>query len=508
MPMLRHAAPFLAAPIAIAAMAATATAAAPPRTSVTVYSSADPAGFDPQRFVVQQRRGQDPAFAWGVPGFGVVKTERTIVLEAGRNEVNITDVAEFIDPTTVGFLDLTDPATTVLEQGFRFDLVSPAKLLERYLDSEIVVVREGPQRIEEIRGTLLSASAGQLVLRNGDGVRIVPLEGSQVALPSLPGGLLTKPALAWSLQAASGGEHRVRVSYQTGGMTWRSDYNLVLGADETTADLNAWVSLMNLSGIGFEEVRLKLVAGDVQRVQARRPAPMARGMVMAMADAEMGFEQQSFFEYHLYTLPRPATLPANSTQQLALFPPVSGIAVRKELLYAPTLAYGDFGRPMIEADLVPGDARKVSVFLILRNAADNRLGMPLPAGKVRVSKQDPADGTLEFIGEDLIGHTPRNETIRLRLGDSFDVVGERKVVDFSVDNARRFMSETIEIELRNQKAVPQEVVVRERLYRWRNAKVVESTPPQRKISANELEWTLDIPAEGVGRVRYRVEYTW
>jgi hypothetical protein len=158
--------------------------------------------------------------------------------------------------------------------------------------------------------------------------------------------------------------------------------------------------------------------------------------------------------------------------------------------------------------MVPGDARKVSVILILRNAADNRLGMPLPAGKVRVSKQDPADGTLEFIGEDLIGHTPRNETIRLRLGDSFDVVGERKVVDFSVDNARRFMSETIEIELRNQKTVPQEVVVRERLYRWRNAKVVESTPPQRKISANELEWTLDIPAEGVGRVRYRVEYTW
>lgn len=506
---LRHAALATAAPLALALTSGAAAAdPAPPQTSVTVYSSADPASFDPQRFIAQQRRGQDPMFAWGVPGFGVVRTERTIGLEAGRNEVNIVDVAEFIDPTTVGFLDLTDPATAVLEQGFRFDLVSPAKLLERYLDAEIVVVREGPQRIEEIRGTLLSASAGQLVLRNGDGVRIVPLEGSQVALPALPGGLLAKPALVWTLQAARGGEHRVRVSYQTGGMTWRSDYNLVLSADEASADLNAWVSLMNLSGIGFEQVRLKLVAGDVQRVQPRSPPMMARGAVMAMADAEMGFEQQSFFEYHLYTLPRPATLPANSTQQLALFPPVSGIAVRKELLYAPTMAYGDMGRPMTEPAMVPGDTKKVSVFLTLRNAADNRLGMPLPAGKVRVSKQDPADGSLEFIGEDLIGHTPRNETIRLRLGSSFDVVGERKVVAFSVDSARRFMSETIEIELRNQKAVPQQVVVRERLYRWRNATVVEAAPPQRTIAANDLEWTLDLPAEGVGTVRYRVEYTW
>jgi hypothetical protein len=495
-------------PLAAAAALALAASAQPPQTSVTVYSSADPAGFDPQQFIAQQRLGQDPMFAWGVPGFGVVKTERTLLLNPGRNEVNIVDVAQFIDPTTVGFLDLTDPTTAVLEQGFRFDLVSPAKLLERYLDSEIVVVREGPQRIEEIRGTLLSASGGQLVLQVADGVRIVPLEGSQVALPSLPGGLLTKPALVWSLRAATGGEHRVRVSYQTGGMTWRSDYNLVLGTDETSADLNAWVSLMNLSGIGFEEVRLKLVAGEVQRVRPR-PAPIyGRGAVMAMADAEMGFEQQSFFEYHLYTLPRPATLPANSTQQLALFPPVSGIAVKKELLYAPTMGFGEMGRPATEAGMLPGDSRKVSVFLAFQNAAGNRLGMPLPAGKVRVSKQDPSDGTLEFIGEDLIGHTPRNETIRLRLGDSFDVVGERKVVDFSIDNARRFMSETIEIELRNQKAVPQQVVVRERLYRWRNAKLVEAAPPHRRISANDLEWTLEIPAEGVGTVRYRVEYTW
>jgi hypothetical protein len=234
-----------------------------------------------------------------------------------------------------------------------------------------------------------------------------------------------------------------------------------------------------------------------------------RGEVMAMAMADAGFEQRSFFEYHLYTLPRPTTLPANSTQQIALFPPVAGFAIDKELLYEPTSAFGPSDRPLTAAEIQPQDATKVSVFLSFRNSAENRLGMPLPAGRIRVSKQDPADGTLEFIGEDLIGHTPRNETIRIRLGSAFDLVGERKVVDFSVDNARRTMSETIEIELRNQKAEAQAVTVRERLYRGRNWRLSEVAPGEpRRLDANTVEWTLEIPPEQAGRIRYRVTYTW
>ncbi|MGA1017604.1 MAG: DUF4139 domain-containing protein [Phycisphaerales bacterium] len=476
--------------------------------SLTVYSSADPAGFDPQRFVSQQRQGYDSGFAWSVPGFGVVRSERTVALEAGMNELLFTDVAAFIDPTTVGFTDLTDPKTAVLEQSFRFDLVSPSKLLERYLDREIEIEREGPQRIESIRGTLLSANQGQVVLRTADGVRVIPMDGSQVSLPELPGGLLTRPALVWRLQAPTGGDHRIRATYQTGGMTWRSDYNLVLAGDETRADLTAWVSLMNLSGISFENARLKLVAGDVQRVQSRPPMMRGRTVEMMADSAAAGFEQQAFFEYHLYTLPRRTDLPMNSTQQIALFPPVTGFEVSKELLYAPTLGMGTFGDPMTRPNVGPSGQGKASVFVAFENREDNRLGMPLPAGKVRVFKQDPRDGTLEFVGEDMIDHTPRNELVRLRLGEAFDVVGERTIADFSVDTARKRMSETIEIEIRNQKDAPQKVTVRERLYRWRNWTIADTTVPERKIDASTVEWIVEVPAEGSKTIRYRVDYTW
>ncbi len=500
---------WLTATLAISlAAAANAVPADPDSVSITVYSSADPAGFDPQRYIAQQRSGYDPNFAWGVPGFGVVKTERTIPLAAGTSEVIFTDVAAFIDPTSVGFSDLTDPTTAVLEQSFRFDLVSPSKLLDRYLDREVEVMRTGPQKDEVVRGTLLSANQSQLVLQTDSGVRLVPMEGSQVSLPELPGGLLTKPALVWRLQAAKAGDHRIRATYQTGGMTWRSDYNLVLSPDDSAGDLTAWVSLMNLSGISFENANLKLIAGDVQRVQPQQP--MMRGRALqAMADgAVAGFEEQAFFEYHLYTLPRRTDLPANSTQQLTLFPPVSGFTVEKELLYAPTIAMGGWGQPMTERGVAPSGEGKLQVFVNFQNKAENRLGMPLPAGKVRVFKQDPKDGTLEFIGEDMIDHTPRNETIRLRLGEAFDVVGERKVVDFAVDTSRKTMSETIEIELRNQKDAAQNVVVRERLYRWRNWTIPDSNTPYSKLDASTVQWTVDVPPEGRSVIRYRVNYSW
>ncbi|MGA0174280.1 MAG: DUF4139 domain-containing protein [Phycisphaerales bacterium] len=502
--------PMLLAPLLIALTAIQPDASSSSdEVSLTVYSSADPAGFDPQRYISQQRAGFDPNFAWGVPGFGVVRTERTIALAVGMNEVVFTDVAAFIDPTSVGFSDLTDSSTSVLEQSFRFDLVSPSKLLDRYLDREIEVRRSGPQRDESIRGTLLSANQSQLVLRSeSSGVTIVPMDGSQVSLPELPGGLLTKPALLWRLQAGKGGDHRIRATYQTAGMTWRSDYNLVLSEDDASADLTAWVSLMNLSGISFENANLKLVAGDVQRVQPQ-PRMMRGRMVQAMADsAAAGFEEQAFFEYHLYTLPRRTDLPANSTQQLSLFPPVSGFEVEKELLYAPTLGMGGWDQPMLERGVAPSGEGKTAVFVGFDNKTSNRLGMPLPAGKVRVFKQDPKDGTLEFVGEDMIDHTPRNERVRLRLGEAFDVVGERKVVDFSVDSSRKAMSETIEVEIRNQKETAQRVVVRERLYRWRNWKIAESTPEFRKLDASTLEWVVEVPAEGRPTGRYRVDYSW
>ena len=481
-----------------------------PATSVTIYSSADPAGFDPQRFIGQQRNGGDFNFASQVPGFGVVRQTRSFELKKGLNEVSFTDVAAFLDPTSVGFRDLTDPRTAVLEQAFKFDLVSPSKLLEKYLDEQIeITVTEG-DGIRIIAGELLSSSQGRLVIKTDTGLEMVDASDARISLGSLPDGFLTKPTLVWMLDAARGGNHEIRSTYQTAGLTWRADYNLVLNDDDTAADVTAWVSLLNVSGIAYPNAKLKLVAGDVQKIQ---PAPQFRAAAMEMARDGMvgksaGFEESSLFEYHLYTLPRTTTIARNSTQQLTLFPAVSDVEIAKELLYVPTSMSGWGREPYMNPDFVSGGSDKIGVYVSFKNDTDNGLGIPLPKGRIRAYKQDAADGSLEFVGEDLIDHTPRNEEIRIKLGNAFDVVGERRVVDFKIDKARKTMSETIELEVRNQKDAVQTVVIREHLYRWRNWEMTERNLPFERLDANTIEWKVDVAPEGEKTIRYTVRYTW
>ena len=484
----------------------------PPATSLTIYSSADPAGFDPTRYVAQQRNGFTPNAAWQVPGFGVVKQLRSFDLKSGRNTVSFTDVAAFLDPTTVGFTDLTDPRTSVLEQSFQFDLVSPSKLLEKYLDREIRALVPMGDTSRSVEGVLLSSTQGRLVIKTSKGIEIVDAEGTQISLTELPDGFLTRPTLVWDLLAGQGGEHQIRTTYQTAGLTWRADYNLVINADDTKADLTAWVTLLNLSGAAYPDTQLKLVAGDVQRVQPRGVATygapsMRGGGAMEMA-ADKGFEEESFFEYHLYTLPRRTNVASNSTQQLTLFPSVSGANITKELVYEPTMAMGIGREPYTNRNFVPMSGKDIGAFVSFKNTEKNRLGMPLPQGRIRAYKQDPKDGTLEFIGEDLIEHTPRNETIRIKLGDAFDVVGERKVVDFTMDKGRKTMTETVEIEVRNQKKVVETVVVREHLYRWKTWEITERNEAFEKLDSDTVEWRLKIAPEGTGKIRYKVVYTW
>lgn len=483
-----------------------------PKVSITIYSSADPAGFDPQRYVAQQRNGFDPTAAWQVPGFGVVKQLRTFTLEPGRNSVSFTDVAAFLDPTTVGFTDLTDADTSILEQSFQFDLVSPSKLLEKYLDRPIKAIVPSGDRDRVVEGVLLSANQGRLVVRTDAGLEIVDGSSAQISLQELPEGFLTRPTLVWDLLTAKGGEHEIRTTYQTAGLTWRADYNLVLNGDDTEADLTAWVTLLNLSGITYPDARLKLVAGDVQRVQPRT-SPIGGGMRRAETSVRdqafgKGFEEQSFFEYHLYTLPRTTTIANNASQQLSLFPTVQNASISKELVYQPTGPIRFGSEPYTNRDFVPYGANDIGVFISFKNTEENRLGMPLPKGRIRAYKQDPRDGTLEFIGEDMIDHTPRNETVRIKLGDAFDVVGERKRMDFSVDKKAKRMSETIEIEIRNQKKTIATVVVRENLYRWKNWKIAERNLPFKKINSNTVEWELEIAPEATSRIRYKVDYSW
>lgn len=483
--------------------------------AVTVYSSADPAGFDPQQFIAQQKMGGNPHFAWQVPGFGVVKELRKFHLDAGKSELRITDVAQFIDPTTVSFADLTNPeGTAVLEQNFEFDLVSPEKLMEKYIDRDISVVLNHGDTTETVSGKLLSSVQGQLVLSTPDGVRIVSGAGQQVKLGELPGGLITRPTLVWKVQADQAGDHEIRTTYQTSGITWRSDYNMILNEADTKADVGAWVTMMNLSGAAYKNARLKLIAGDVQRVTPQSPRyPMAKNRMleMSVAGEAAGFQEKSFFEYHLYTLPRRTDILANTTQQITLFPTARDVKVEKVMVYygLPEASNWWFtGSPGIDRNLGNQSNPKVDVYVRFKNDQASHMGMPLPKGKVRVYKKDDADGTLEFVGEDLIDHTPKDEKVLIKLGQAFDVVGERTQTNFTIDTTGKTMTDSYRITLRNHKKEAQKVIIKENLFRWTTWEITDKSDPFEKIDARTIHFEVTVPADGEKTVTYTVKYSW
>ncbi|MEK6644135.1 MAG: DUF4139 domain-containing protein [Planctomycetota bacterium] len=483
--------------------------------ALTVYSTADPAGFDPQQFIAQQKVGGNPNYAWAVPGFGVVKESRKVKLTEGMNELRFTDVAQFIDPTTVSFTDLSHHGgSTVLEQNFQFDLVSPEKLFEKFLDREISVILTHGEKSETVTGKLLSLVQGQLVVQTADGVRVISSQGQQVQLGELPGGLITRPTLVWKVNAAQAGDHTIQTTYQTNGLTWRSDYNLVIDERETKADLGAWVTLMNLCGAGFKNTRLKLIAGDVQRIQPQSPGGgrfAKRGMAeMAMA-ADTGFEEKAFFEYHLYTLPRRTDVLANTTQQITLFPTARDVDVEKLLVYygLPEAAHwGVYGQPMQDRSMGTQSNPKVDVYLRFKNDKASHLGMPLPKGKVRVYKRDQADGTLEFVGEDLIDHTAKDEKVLVKLGQSFDVVGERVQTNFTMDTNRKTITDSYKITVRNHKKEAQKVLIKENLFRWTTWSITESSDKYEKVDARTIHFEVTVPPDGEKTVTYTVRYEW
>lgn len=505
---------FAAASLAAFATAAMRMAAAASSsgddTAVTIYSSAQPGGIPPELYRPLPGGGVPNGMA--VPGYAVVRHDRSLKIAPGRSTLAFTDVAALIDPTTVTFASLTDPQTRVLEQNFQFDLVSTDKLLLKFLDVRVTAEREAGGQSTSVSGTLLS-SAGGLVLRGADDSISALRDWSALRFPELPAGLKTRPTLVWSLSSPRGGEQRTRVAYQTGGITWWADYNLVFSPGEDanagTLDLSAWVSVVNQSGASYEDARLKLIAGDVQRVAPEQRGGLARRtMEMAAADATAGFEQKSFFEFHLYTLGRRITLPDNSTKQIELFEQARRIPARKTLVYS-GLAYPPlFGNPYTERELGVEMNRKVDVYLGFRNEKQAGLGVPLPAGRIRVSQLDSADGSLELIGEDRIDHTPKDEDVRVRLGSAFDVVGERRQVDFAVDTRAHWLEEEIEVKLRNHKAEPVEVLVQERLYRWSNWQIVSKTHDYRKEDARTMQFPVRVAKDGEAVVRYRVRYTW
>ncbi len=486
-------------------------------TSLTIYSAARPGGVPPEMYQPgMQENVYGVHWRQQIPGYAIVRQDRPLTLEAGRSTVRFREVAAMIDPTTVSFASLTDPTgTRVLEQSFEFDLVSTQKLMERFLDREVTIEQSVGDKIETYTGVLLSAQGG-LVLKMADGgVRVV--NGyTNVRFPELPGGLLTKPTLVWSVATDKPGEHKTRVAYETKGITWWSDYNVVFAegkdANSGLLDIGAWVSVLNQSGGTYREAKLKLIAGDVGR--APQPQPMAKDMRMqrGVAAAEMadgGFEEKAFFEYHLYTLGRPATIPDRSTKQIELFPTARQVPCEKVMVYyGLENRYPYYGAPMVDRNFGVESNKKVDTYLQFKNKKDIGMGMPLPSGRIRVSKLDAADGSLEFIGEDAIDHTPKDESVLIKMGSAFDVVGERVQTDFKVDTGRKRMEEKIEIKIRNHKDEKVNVIAKENLYRWTGWEITEKSHPFEKFDSRTVHFPVEVEKDGEVTIRYTVVYTW
>lgn len=498
---MRHAPLAVALSLGLTAMSSPAAEA--PDYALTVYSSATPGQISVEALT---------NYGMQVPGYALVRDARRMDLPRGSGAVRFTDVAKRIDPTTVSFASKTDPAgTRVIEQNFQFDLVSQEKLIERYIGETITVEQQRGDQLERVSGRLLSASGG-LILEKAGGEVLTLNTWSNVAFPSLPGGLITRPTLVWLVDAKQGGTHDTEVSYQTQGMTWWADYNVTLHGDDTACamDLAAWVTVVNQSGGTFPNARLKLVAGEVNRAPAAvQPATMMKYAVAAAAPvADEGFQESQLFEYHLYTLGRRTDLPDNSTKQLELFPAAVGAACRRELVFTGSpQPWRQWASPILDQGYGATMDGTVGAFLEFDNKEGNKLGMPLPAGRVRVN-QASIDGALEFIGEDLIKHTPRNETLRVKLGEAFDVVGERKQLSFAYDEGNRRITERFEVEVRNRKRTAVRVTVREYMYRWSDWSITEQSQPHERHDAATADFVVDIPADGTRKVSYTVRYQW
>ncbi len=422
--------------------------------------------------------------------FAMVQEVRTLRLARGMQEYRIADVPGRIEPTSVRFRFLTSPETVTLhEQRFAFDLADTGRLLERYLGRPVVVtIEEGGT----YRGTLLNAEAGDAILELEDGSVQVVKAGTITTLqfPALPEGLTTKPSLVWLLESTRSGKQEAALSYLTQGIQWKAEYIATIDKTKDSLELSGWASIENRSGHTFKDARLRLVAGDVHRITPqtyRAKSGMRRDAAMLAAAAPApSFEERPLFEYHVYTLDRPATLTDRQAKQLLLFPPAS-VKADQEFSY-------DGSR----------NQDKVRVNLVLTNTKENGLGRPLPGGRIRVYTEE-GGGPAAFTGEDRIGHVAEGEEVRVYVGNAFDIVGKRTVLS-TRQVSKRSRQETVQIELRNRKDTPVAVTVIEHLHGdW---KFIGTTPKIRKKEAYKVEFEVPVPEKSEEAFTYEVLYKW
>jgi hypothetical protein len=475
-----------------------ALTAAAPAFAQTAPAPAQPAAKAPAKAPAQQTSTEADRKSVSITvynqNFGVVREVRELPsLGTGQVSLEFRDVAASIQPQTVAIKSLTAPgAISVLEQNYRYDLLTPQTLLEKFVGKQIRTYRyhEATGKEEAADAELLSVNDQQPILRlNGEVTFGYP---ARYAFSQVPDNLIAKPTLMWLVQSQQA-KQTVEVSYLTQNLSWSADYVLVVNEQDTAGSLQGWVTLVNQSGASYKDAELKLVAGDVNRVQ---PPRMYKSANMAPEAATMGgaqFSEQGLFEYHMYTLGRPTTLLQNEQKQVSLLE-ADGIKIEKKLIFYGQQYWfrGQYGQ--IQSN------QKVGVYLDFKNEEKNQLGIPLPKGTLRVYKADKS-GAKQFVGEDQIDHTPRDEKLRVKMGEAFDVVGDRKQTEWrALGNCSSESS--WEIELRNHKDTA--VVVEDYEPIGGDWTIVESSLPYVKKDAGTFTFDVKVPARGKTKVTYKV----
>ncbi len=419
---------------------------------------------------------------------GIVKDVRNLDIKSGKSEIEIRDVAQMIDPTSV-HINLDGE---VIEQNYKYDLVNFDKILQKYIDKDIQLISETGEMLE---GKLLSNYGGQIVLQKKEGgLLMIPNTGKyRFNVSSLPEGLITKPTLVWLVNSSQSKKQDVEISYQTSGFNWHAEYVAVLNENDSKLDLNSWVSVENNSGATYDNALLKLVAGDVNLV---RPTQYATDEVRLYktesVQAGQQFEEKEFFEYHIYNLERPTNLANNETKQISLFG-ASNVNITKKFLYKSGQRYWNNS----------SSTGKVSVVVEFENKENNNLGVPMPKGKVRVMKSDGK--SIEFVGEDMIDHTPREEKVKLKIGDAFDIVVEETQTEFK-KISDKVNEQSFEIKIKNRKK--EDVVVEVERYLGLNWDLIGSSFEHQKKDAQNITFKVPVKKNDENVLKFKVRYSY
>jgi hypothetical protein len=484
----------------------------------------------------------DPSLTIYNQDFAVVRDTVSLDLKDGLNDVSFTDTTAHLEPDSVILRDPSGKVTLqILEQNYRNDPVSQELLLSLNEGKTIDFLVKQQDKPDEIvqgkivrSGYMLHSQAamqryGQeyqqqqmgMIYNNGTPAQpIIEVNGKlqfglpgQPIFPSLGDDTILKPALEWKLQSSGTAKLDAELAYITGGMSWQADYNVVAAADSDLIDLYGWVTMDNQSGKSFRNATIKLMAGDVNKIQPNEQG-MAWGRGMDAISAAMPMAPQvtekAFADYHLYSLPRPTDLLDGETKQVE-FIHASGIKSQRIYVYDGAEINWDqwrmnpMGMRQSEEFGAQSDT-KVAIMREFKNSEDNHLGMPLPKGRMRFYKRD--DQALEFTGENTIDHTPKDETVKVYTGNAFDLVGERKRTSFNVDSANQWAEEAFSITLHNHKDEPVEIRVVEHLYRWINWDITEKSDPFLKTDAQEIEFRIPLKANEDKTITYKVHYSW